>query len=52
MGDTPGVKNAKSKSTMTSVSHLAMNEDQITEILCTDHNLLGSFSGGKLNTKG
>lgn len=36
--------------------HLAMNEDQITEILYTDHYLLsagGGFSGGKLlNTQG
>lgn len=31
VGDTPGVKNAKSKTTMASVLHLAMHEDPITE---------------------
>ncbi|KAF4788324.1 hypothetical protein TURU_162083 [Turdus rufiventris] len=33
VGDTPGVKNAKSKTTMASVLHLAMHEDPITEEL-------------------
>lgn len=32
VGDTPGVKIAKSKTTMTSVLHLAMHEDPITKI--------------------
>lgn len=56
VGDTPGVKNAKSKTTMASVPHLAMNEDQITGTLYINHDLLsaeGSFSGeGLLNTQG
>lgn len=58
VGDTPGVKIAKSKTTMTSVLHLAMHEDPITKIFLhlSFHYLLsaeGSFSVGKLlNTQG
>lgn len=51
MGDTPGVKNAKSKTATTSVPHLAMIEDQIAKIVYIDHYLLftgGGFSGVKL----